>query len=175
MALIAQQREILSRGQHGHDAVSDAETKHQAMAQGIEMQMKKIKKDAEESKLTEIQRLTKQIKQNSGQQEKELIEKLEKYKKNNKSVHFRTQSRDKWNEVFQSKTNPPAVGHYHPKPQNVIGSGRETKFPLEPFNSQEAQRKIRERNKKSKICQHVIKVIKEEKIVPLDFKARSQL
>lgn len=35
------------------------------------------------------------------------------------TLHFKTCSRDRYQEIFASKTNPPAVGHYRPNMGNI--------------------------------------------------------
>lgn len=86
--------------------------------------MKKIEQDIQESKLTDIQRLQKQLKQGKKTNDKEIIDQLHLLKQKRFSIHFKVQSRDRREEVFSNKTNPPAVGHYHPKKDVVLSSIR---------------------------------------------------
>lgn len=52
--------------------------------------------------------------------DKDIENKLFDQKKKDFTSNFKSYSRDRRNQIFSNKTNPPPVGQYHPKKEKVL-------------------------------------------------------
>lgn len=90
-------------------------------------EMKKIDDSIKEDKLTDYQRIKRQLRDTKGS-EKDVEMKLFEKKQRFFTSNFKSYSRDKRNDIFSNKTNPPPVGQYHPKKEVTQHKARSSHF-----------------------------------------------
>ena len=79
--------------------------------------------------------------------------------------NFKSYSRDRRNDIFASKTNPPPVGQYHPKKEVTFHKSRSPHFDPHHFSAVEAfDRKFNAAKSSIKICPNVLKFISPQKV-----------
>ena len=89
--------------------------------------MNKIEKEIEQSKIPELKKLQRKIKENKNPTEQDL-KAIVKLKTKDNTVHFKNISREKRIDIYSNKTNPPPVGHYRPKLEAVEIGPRDQTF-----------------------------------------------
>lgn len=111
--------------------------------------MKKIEMEIQDNKLSEVEKLQKQLKDmksgdKSGMQEKDIVAKIVQLKQRSFSNHFKVCSREKRTLAFSNKTNPPGVGHYHPRKEVILTNSRNPHIDSTHLNEFEAIKRKRE-------------------------------
>ena len=96
----------------------------------------------------------------SGTTEKDIVQKIISLKQRGFSNHFKVCSREKRTMAFSNKTNPPGVGHYHPKKEVILNHSRNPHIDSSHVNEFEAMKRKREQDQKSvSLCSHILKSI----------------
>ena len=75
-------------------------------------------------------------------------------------MNFKVTSRDQYQEMFANKTNPPAVGQYHPNKERFLQAVRNPHLDPEHIAELEATKRKFDLSRQSiKICGHVERTI----------------
>ena len=85
----------------------------QELQNRLKNQMRDIEEAIKERSMTEVARLRKTLKEQKVG-EREIEQRVFELKAKEFSSNFKSYSRDRRDEIFSNKTNPPAVGTYHP-------------------------------------------------------------
>lgn len=99
--------------------------------------MKKIDESIREDKLSDYQKVKRQVREAKGT-DKDVQMRLLELRQRHFTSNFKSYSRDRRNVIFSSKTNPPPVGQYHPKKEVVQHRGRDPHFDPHHVTAEEA-------------------------------------
>ena len=121
--------------------------------------MKEIDEAIKERSLSEAIRLRKQLKE-ARVSDKEIEARLFALKHKEFSSNFKSYSRDRRDEIFASKTNPPPVGQYNPMFFAGVKEDRHTIIHEPGTNTEKAiERKIELWSKADTLCDHLLEKI----------------
>ena len=100
-------------------------------------EMQKIDHMIKEDKLTDYQKVRRQLREKGGG-DKDVDTKLFEMKSKKFTAPFKTYTRDQRNNIFRDRTQAPAVGLYHPKKEVVWAKPRDSHFDPHHENADKA-------------------------------------
>lgn len=114
------------------DAQIQAEKAREQKLMAIQADMRKIERMAQEDNLSRHKKIKKELMSETPGTKveyKDIAERLKELEKKNFTSNFTSQDRDKHQNAFRNRTDPPEVGKYFPKEPTALGyKSRATNF-----------------------------------------------